>query len=124
MRWANVGGLVMMGCAGAQGAPASGPTSAPSSAPTARVELIGVAQNAKLGAVVTGTARGDVYCRGLDAWPDDLVGAVVKVSGRLQTTDAFAARVDADGAISQGTAGGDTVLLECAWARAPRPASE
>lgn len=118
MRWANGGGLVLMGCAGAQGAPATGPTSAPSSAPTARVELVGVAQNAKLGAVVTGTARGDVYCRGLDAWPDELVGVKVRVSGRLETTDAFAARVDADGAISQGTAGGDTVLLECTWARA------
>ncbi|MCB9537654.1 MAG: hypothetical protein H6704_15490 [Myxococcales bacterium] len=118
MRWAQWGGLLLVGCAGARGAPGSGPTSAPSSAPAAIVELVGVAQNAKLGAVVTGTAHGDVYCRGVDAWPADLVGVEVRVRGRLQTTDAFAARVDADGAVSQGTAGGDVVLLECSYARA------
>lgn len=121
MRRVDLGTLLLMGCAGAQGAPASGPTSGPSSAPASTVELVGVAQNAKLGAVVTGTSRGDVYCRGVDAWPDDLVGAPVRVRGRLQTTDAFAARVDPDGAISQGTAGGDTVLLECTYERATAP---
>ena len=74
--------------------------------------VTGVAQNAKLGALVA-SDKGAVYCAGLREWPADVVGTTVTVEGVLTTTDAFKATVAPDGAISQGTAGGDQVLEKC-----------
>jgi hypothetical protein len=105
--------LTLALAATACGATPEAPMPTASAAP---LTLEGEAHNAKLGAIVIGTSRGDVYCRGLDEWPDAVVGTRVRVTGQLQVTDQFKARVDADGAISQGTSGGDTVLLGCSWA--------
>ena len=48
----------------------------------------GIAQNAKLGAVVLADDR-VVYCHGLDHWPTDVVGTTVVVHGVLEQTDAY-----------------------------------
>ncbi len=74
----------------------------------------GKAVNAKLGAAVD-SDQGVVYCLGMDAWPDDVVGEDVSVKGRLERTDQFKAEVAEDGAISQGTAGGDLVLHDVSY---------
>jgi hypothetical protein len=48
------------------------------------VSLVGVAENAKLGAVVVPASGGPVYVTGLDSWPDHLSKTRVRVSGTLQ----------------------------------------
>lgn len=85
----------------------------------ARARLEGVARDAKLGAALETADRGVVYLEGRAAWPPDLVGRRVVVEGELALVDdALAARVDPDGAVSQGTAGGDLVLRAATIRRA------
>lgn len=74
-----------------------------------RVRVTGVAQNAKLGAVVV-SERMTVYCLDRQEWPPDLVGQQVTVSGIVERTDDFKAEVNEKGEISQGSAGGDLVI--------------
>ena len=74
--------------------------------------FVGKAVNAKIAAAVE-TEQGVIYCLDLEAWPDAVVGEEVTVKGTLQRTDKFKAEVAEDGAISQGSAGGDLVLHEC-----------
>lgn len=105
-------------------APPPSPPAAPSDAVTVtsgadargalgkRVRVTGKAENAKLSAIVM---AGDlvVYCLDIQGWPDELRGFEVTAEGVLEQTDQFRAQVSPDGAISQGTAGGDLVLRGC-----------
>jgi hypothetical protein len=79
-----------------------------------RYTFEGEAANAKLSAMVHND-KSMVYCIEMQEWPDDVVGQKVKVTGILETTDQFKAKVDKDGAISQGSAGGDRVLRDVQW---------
>lgn len=74
--------------------------------------FVGKAVNAKIAAAVE-TAQGVIYCLDLQAWSDEVLGEQVTVKGTLERTDKFKAEVAEDGAISQGSAGGDLVLHEC-----------
>lgn len=84
-----------------------------------RVRVVGIAQDAKLAAHLTTDAGLGVYCIDLQRWPEHLRGQRVEATGTLRRTDRFAATVDEDGAISQGTAGGDLILEECSYQEAP-----
>lgn len=81
-----------------------------------KVKISGIAQNAKLGAIVEGGIV--VYCRGQDEWPADVAGTQVTVIGTLELTDAYAATVNEAGEISAGTAGHDWILHDCVPASA------
>lgn len=74
----------------------------------AHVRVQGVAQDAKLGAVVEGVAV--FYCEGIEAWPDDVRGQQIIVEGELGRTEHHQAWQDEHGAWSQGTAGAIWVI--------------
>jgi len=48
------------------------------------VVLHGVAHNAKAGAIVLMADKQPVYLLGLEAWPDEIIGGRLRVSGTLQ----------------------------------------
>ncbi len=76
-------------------------------------EVTGTARNAKGGAVVVQDDGRVVYVQALDSWPDDLDGQAVIATGHLvQKAYLPVAKVDEDGAISQGTSGGEQWVLE------------
>ena len=81
-----------------------------------KVRIIGVAQNAKLSAVVT-TDRLTVYCIERAAWGKEFLGRKVEVSGLLEETDQFNARRGEDGVISQGTKRSVLVLRSMTYKR-------
>ena len=56
-----------------------------------------------------------IYLTGMDAWPEDVVGKSVTVTGTSRTTDAFEAHQDDNGAWSQGTAGPVTFIDDPGW---------
>lgn len=74
-----------------------------------RVRLVGQAVDTKAAAAVLGPGF-VVLCLDRSSWPAALAGARVTVEGVLEQTDDLTAVVDEDGAISQGSAGGDLVL--------------
>jgi hypothetical protein len=76
------------------------------------VAFKGIAQNAKLGALVLTKDLG-IYCLDKGEWPENLVGHEIKVEGLLELTDEFAAKAAPDGSISQGTLGKDLVIRRC-----------
>ncbi|MBI5545433.1 MAG: hypothetical protein HY901_16225 [Deltaproteobacteria bacterium] len=80
------------------------------------VRIRGKAVNAKLSAAVLADGW-LVYCLERQGWPDELVNREITVRGRLERTDDFQARVGPRGEVSQGTAGGDWVLRQCALER-------
>ena len=86
-----------------------------------RVTIEGTARDAKGGAVLLTTDGEPVYIGGLDSWPEELFGKPVVVSGRLVRRQYLPeATVDESGAWSQGTTGGQQLVLEeAAWKLAP-----
>ncbi len=82
--------------------------------PGQRVRFIGVAYDAKLSAIVV-SDHFSLYCIELDEWPMEVSGKTVEVIGRLERTDQYAATVNEEGEISQGTSGGDWVLHGVEW---------
>ena len=96
--------------------PSSPPPAASTPEPAAAepVVLVGVAHNAKLSAIVVGEGF-SVYCIELEEWPDEVLGETVEITGHIERTDQYQATVNAKGEISQGTAGGDTVLRGLSW---------
>jgi hypothetical protein len=83
------------------------------------VTLHGQALNAKAGAVVR-TERETVYVEGLEAWPADLVGKLVDVSGTLTHQIAPALPVGPAGERSGGTEGPRAVIERATWTAATR----
>ena len=79
-----------------------------------RITFVGEAANAKLSAMVHTDAM-MLYCIEMADWPDEVHGKQVQVTGVLERTDQFKATVAKDGAISQGTAGGDVLLRSVEW---------
>lgn len=76
-----------------------------------RVRLVGVAKNAKGGAVLL-VEKSPVYVAGLAAWPADALDAQVAVGGQLEQRALLPeATRNAKGEISQGTTGGSTQLV-------------
>lgn len=79
---------------------------------TARTTLLGLARDAKGGAVLVTDTGDPVYLEGLDAWPPELLGKRVRATGRLaQKKYSPDPVVDKTGAISQGAEGMQTVLM-------------
>lgn len=77
------------------------------------VELTGTVENTKLAPSIAGTGF-NVYC--LDAvLPEAKAKNKVRATGRLERTDAFAAKEieGSPGVVSQGTEGKDLVLYDC-----------
>ncbi|MFX0101718.1 MAG: hypothetical protein ACFFCS_19290 [Candidatus Hodarchaeota archaeon] len=78
-----------------------------------RASLIGVARNAKGGAVLVTENDGPIYIIGLESWPDDTLGKTVRMEGILKEEKLIPDPVvDDDGAISQGAVGMQLVLYE------------
>lgn len=84
-------------------------------------EIRGTAYDAKGGAIIEAEDGRIVYLQGVDCWPDGLVGSPVIARGRLVEKGYLpVATVSKDGAISQGTSGGDQWVLEApSWEPAP-----
>lgn len=82
-------------------------------------QLTGVARDGKGGALLVVDDGRALYVSGMPAWPDGVVGLRVRAEGRVASERYVPeARVDPDGAISQGTAPGsapDDVLHASAW---------
>lgn len=74
-----------------------------------RVRLVGQAVDTKAAAAVLGPGF-VVLCLDRSSWAHDVAGTRVTVEGVLEQTDDLQAFVDEQGAISQGTAGGDLVM--------------
>lgn len=84
-------------------------------APGKRVKILGEAKNAKLAAAVISADGMVVYCIEISEWPDEIVDRQVEVEGVLNRTDQFRARVDKNGAISQGSSGGDLLIKQVTY---------
>jgi hypothetical protein len=76
--------------------------------------LVGIARDAKAGAVVV-TDGGPVYIDQLDAWPPDLHGRRVRVKGRLADVKRIPDPVNEKGEIVQGAPGTQSVLFGAVW---------
>jgi hypothetical protein len=82
-----------------------------------RVSVVGVARDARMGAVVL-LADTPVYVVGLDAWPTELHGQRVRVEGRVEERKlAPDPSVGPDGAQTAGMEGVAWVLAEATWRR-------
>jgi hypothetical protein len=79
------------------------------------VRVAGMAENAKLSAVVQARDL-TVYCLNWPGWPADQAKQPVVVEGILESTRQFAART-VDGEVSQGTEGPVLVIRRCAIRR-------
>ena len=88
--------------------------------------VTGTAENAKGGAVIVEDGGRVIYVAGLDSWPDEVHTKAVRAVGKLVEKQYLpVATVAPDGAISQGTAGGDQWVLEDAdWSLAAPPPGE
>ncbi len=78
------------------------------------VRVVGTARDAKLAAAVV-VDSSPIYCLGQERWPEGVAGQEVELRGVLVRSDRYAAKVDADGAISQGTEGPVTAVEGCAF---------
>lgn len=77
---------------------------------------MGGAANAKGGAVVLTDVYGPVYVEGLKAWPVDVVGKTVEVSGLLRREKLIPDPVTNEyGAVSAGAYGDQTVIADADW---------
>ena len=76
------------------------------------VWVVGVAANAKQGAVVV-TGNHALSCAGRPSWPAELAGKPVVVAGRLQSRDLPAPPVGPDGERSAGAEGAMWTLAPC-----------
>jgi hypothetical protein len=102
--------LAFTGCAGGRGT-----TTATPSHTLART-VVGEAANAKAGAVVLTDVYGEVYVKGLAAWPDDVVGKTVELSGLLRREKLIPDPVtNEDGAVTAGAYGDQTVIADADW---------
>lgn len=82
----------------------------------AQVTLRGRAMNAKGGAVLLTDSREPIYIRGLDCWPEDMLGKEIIATGTLKEEKYLPDPVvDGDGAISQGAEGEQLVLEDARW---------
>jgi hypothetical protein len=76
----------------------------------------GKAEDAKACAVVVLDSGDVVYIAGVDSWPSEILGRRVKVTGVLKRKKLIMDPVTgADGGISQGAWGKQTVLEGASW---------
>ena len=116
-RLAAIAALLDLGCSSQPLPPASAPAAtapATAAAPEAQTTLRGVARDAKGGAVVV-TDRGPVYVLGLDAWPRDLAGRTVEVTGVVRQKKHLPDPVGPGNTVAQGAWGRQTVVVEATW---------
>ena len=79
------------------------------------VELTGVAQNAKAGAVLV-VDGSPIYVKNLAAWPDALRGKTVKVKGTLKSMKLIPSPTRGPkGEVGQGAEGEQWVLEDAAY---------
>jgi hypothetical protein len=98
---------------GAESAPAAEPEPAPEPPPQ-RARIQGEAAHAKGGPVVL-LSNGPVYVRGLDAWPDEVLGEQVIVQGLVADEKLIPDPVTEDGEIAQGAWGTQRVVSDVTW---------
>ena len=78
--------------------------------------LIGIAQNAKGGAVVILQNQEVIYVRNQSSWEDEVVGKQVSIKGIVRLEKYIPdPEVSEDGAISQGAIGSQYVLDDAQW---------
>ena len=80
------------------------------------VELTGIAEDAKGGAVLVVDGVGPVYLRTLAAWPQNLRGKTVKAKGKLKSVKLIPSPVKGPkGEVSQGAEGDQWVLEDATY---------
>lgn len=80
------------------------------------VELTGLAEDAKGGAVLVVDGVGPIYVRKLAAWPQNLRGKTVKVKGKLTSVKLIPSPTkNAKGEVSQGAEGDQWVLEDATY---------
>ena len=112
--WALVGALACS-TTSAAGTPVRDAAEAESAVGKA-VLFTGTAADAKIAAVVTAKDL-VVYCLDRPSWPGDAVGHSVTVSGVLEKSTAFQAKVGPNGERAEGTDGPVFVLKTCTLAK-------
>ena len=81
-----------------------------------QVTLSGTAYDAKGGAILETDQGRVVYIRGLEAWPSHVVGNRVQVTGFRGDEKLIPDPVvGADGGISQGALGSQSVVSDASW---------
>jgi hypothetical protein len=116
-RLAVIAALLPLGCSSQPLPPASAPAAtqpATAAAPAVKSTLRGLARDAKGGAVVV-TDQGPVYVLGLDAWPRELAGRRVEVTGVVRRQKHIPDPVGPGNTIAQGAWGEQTVIVEATW---------
>ena len=82
--------------------------------------LVGIAQNAKGGAVLVVDGDGVYYLAGLASWPDEVHGKKVQVTGKTDQRQYIPeARQLPDGAWTQGAKGSQSVIDAPEWKVVP-----
>ena len=77
-----------------------------------KITILGIAKDAKGGAVLLTSNKEPIYIKGLDSWPTELFDKQLKVTGVLKEEKFIPDPViDEDGSISTG-AYGDQLVLE------------
>jgi hypothetical protein len=80
------------------------------------VTLIGIARDAKGGAVLVTPRREPVYIKGPDCWPSEFFGKRISATGVLREEKYIPdPSIGANGAISQGAYGNQYVLEKAQW---------
>ncbi len=79
------------------------------------VTIEGTARDAKMGAVVVSETGGAIYVEKLDAWPGDVHGKNVRVTGILATSKLIPDPVNEKGELVAGAWGEQTVLRDATW---------
>ncbi len=78
--------------------------------------LLGIAENAKGGAVVILRNQEVIYVRNLPSWEEEVVGKQVSIKGIVRLEKYIPdPKVAEDGAISQGAIGSQYVLDNAQW---------
>lgn len=80
------------------------------------ITLRGLAHNAKRGAILLQPdATSPIYIGGLAAWPPELLGERVSVTGRLTEQKLIEDPVNERGELVQGATGTQSVLEDAVW---------
>jgi len=80
------------------------------------ITIVGVAENAKWGAIVLGEDKKTYYIDGLDSWDDSYYKKKVKVSGKLSKTEHKAEDLKNEkGEHVQGMVGTQLIITEAKW---------
>jgi len=78
-----------------------------------KITILGIAKDAKGGAVLLTSGKVAIYIKGLDSWPPELFNKQLKVTGMLKEEKFIPDPIiDENGSISTGAYGDQLVLID------------